>query len=144
MTKLYIAGPMSGIPQFNFPAFIAAGKCIRKLGYETLNPAEIDLEDDNETAMESTTGDLSDVEKTWGDYLSRDVKLVADECDGVALLPGWENSRGARLEAFIAINCKKPVYQLFNGDLVEADNDDITESIVHHTLDQGDTTRYEQ
>jgi uncharacterized protein DUF4406 len=38
-------------------------------------------------------------QQSWGDFMSRDVKLVADKVQGIIFLPGWETSRGALLEA---------------------------------------------
>ena len=40
MTRVYIAGPMTGLPDFNYPAFNAAAAKLRALGLEVLNPAE--------------------------------------------------------------------------------------------------------
>jgi hypothetical protein len=68
--------------------------------------------------------------ETWGDFLSRDVKIVADECDGVVVLDNWFRSRGARLECFIAVNCNKPVY---NIDLQELNPYTITAAIMENT-----------
>lgn len=110
---LYIAGPMSGIPQFNIPAFDAAAASLRSQGHDVTNPADEDSPAVRAAGLASTTGNLADLAptgETWGDLLARDVKIVADRVDGVVLLPGWENSRGARLEAFVAVQCKKPVY----------------------------------
>jgi len=111
---LYITGPMTGIPQFNIPAFDAAAAALRSQGYDVTNPAE---EEDTPAVraagLASTTGNLADLiptGETWGDLLARDVKIVADRVDGIVLLPGWEKSRGARLEAFVAVQCRKPVY----------------------------------
>lgn len=52
---------------------------------------------------------------TWGDFLARDLKLIADECDGVVLMPGWRESKGARQELFTALNCGKRVARLVVG-----------------------------
>lgn len=108
--KWYLAGPMSGIPQFNFPAFFEAGKILREAGHDIVSPAELDDQEDSGSALKSPDGDVSDRvamgNKTWGDFLSRDVKLIADGVSGIVLLPGWENSRGARLEAFVGVLCK--------------------------------------
>lgn len=119
--KFYIAGPMSGIPQFNFPAFFELGAKVRELGHEVINPAEIDTEEDQGAALASPDGSLKTVTKTWGDFLMRDVKIVADQVDGIVVLPNWEDSRGARLEVFVALNCDKPVFSLDDGALVELD-----------------------
>ena len=104
---LYIAGPMTHRPQFNFPAFAEAAADLRRLGYDVINPAEHDSEPVQAAALASTDGSLDANGKiggeTWGQILARDVQLIADKVDGVAFLPEWEESRGARLEAFVAL-----------------------------------------
>lgn len=144
--KLYIAGPMSGIPQFNYPAFLEAGAALRSKGFEVLNPAEMDNEETKEAAMASEDGSLGSGTcngETWGDFLSRDVKIVADECDGVAVLPGWEKSRGARLEAFIAINCLKPVFVLADDfTFMAGDPGKLASLIAANSVQQDNTERY--
>lgn len=103
--RLYLAGPMSGIPQFNFPAFFAATKRLRDLGYDIVSPAELDEEHIRTQALSSSDGAPDKVDRSWGDFLSRDVKIVADAVKGIVFLPGWEKSRGARLEAFVGLLC---------------------------------------
>lgn len=104
--RLYVAGPMTGLPQFNYPAFDAAAKDLRSRGHDVVSPAEMDDPEARALALASPDGDIAAFEnasgKTWGDLLARDVKIVADEVDGVAVLDGWERSRGARLEVFVA------------------------------------------
>jgi len=39
VTTIYIAGPMSGLPEFNYPAFFAAAEQLTAAGYDVLNPA---------------------------------------------------------------------------------------------------------
>lgn len=81
--KVYISGPMTGYPGYNYPAFHAAENELRSRGYDTLNPAR-------HPAQES-----------WVDYLRLDLVDVL-AADGLALLPGWEASRGAQLEVHVA------------------------------------------
>lgn len=111
----YIAGPMTGIPQFNFPAFDAAAVALRARGIAVASPAELDSPEARAAALASPDGNLSSYEYqtdlTWGDLLARAVKIVADQVGSVVVLPGWENSRGARLEVFVARLCRKPVYR---------------------------------
>jgi hypothetical protein len=118
--RVYLAGPMTGIPQFNFPAFDAAAEELRGLGYDVVSPAELDSEETREAALASADGapgSGSTTDETWGDFLARDVKLIADGgIEGVVVLPGWQRSRGARLETFIARALHGyPVYA--SGDL---------------------------
>lgn len=106
---------MTGIPQFNFPAFDEASKWLRDHGYNVISPAELDDEEIREAALASPDGcegSASPNNETWGDFLARDVKLVADQVDIIVVLPGWEKSRGARLETFCGYAlCGKPVFR---------------------------------
>lgn len=93
--KLYISGPMSGIEDWNFPAFHAAAVRLRKLGYEVVNPAEIN----------------PDTTLSWEQCLRLDIKHLCD-CDGIVLLPGWMYSEGAQLELMIAHRLEMEIYML--------------------------------
>jgi len=91
--RLYIAGPMTGLPEFNYPAFFRAADRLRDVGHDPINPARAD-------GREGC--------KTWLDYM-RAALLDLAVCDGIALLDGWGESRGAALEAHIARSLDLPV-----------------------------------
>ena len=93
--KLYIAGPMSGCEDYNYPAFMAAQKVLEALGYEVENPA---------------SGGQVEGWK-WTDYMRRGIAQLVT-CDGVAMLPGWRESRGARIERQLALDIKLAVDDL--------------------------------
>ena len=84
-TRCYIAGPMSNLPGLNFPAFHAAAAQLRAAGFDVVNPAEINAD--------PTAG--------WAACMRLDIAQLVT-CHAVALLPGWEASRGATLEHHIA------------------------------------------
>lgn len=90
--RLYLAGPMTGLPNFNRPAFHAAAAELRAAGYEVVNPAELD---------ESEPITDPDGPGAWERYMRRDIPHLC-KCDAVALLPGWTESQGAQLESLIA------------------------------------------
>lgn len=112
--RYYLAGPMSGYPQFNFPLFHEVAGELRAKGYEIISPAEMDSPAVQQAAMKSADGQLDAQGKiageTWGEILARDVKLVADKIDGIVFLPHWYDSRGALLEATTGLlsGVKKP------------------------------------
>jgi hypothetical protein len=120
--RFYLAGPMSGIPQFNFPAFFDAAAKLRERGYVIVSPAEIDNEENKGAALRSPDGKthvnedgtVGRAQKSWGDFLSRDVKLIADQVDGIIFLPNWEKSRGAKLEAFTALLSGGKRFAIYN------------------------------
>src|SRR5271165_5763124 len=113
--RYYLAGPMSGIKSYNFPAFIEASETLRTKGYTIISPAELYDEETRERCLKSIDGNDYTEHNTWGDCLSRDVKIVSDGIDGVVFLPGWEKSRGAKLEAFVALLCEKKHFALYCG-----------------------------
>ena len=83
--KLYIAGPMTGYVDFNYRAFFDAAKALDEINVETINPAR----------TEGREGC-----KSWLDFMRAALRDLAD-CDGIALLPGWGDSRGAALEEHV-------------------------------------------
>lgn len=119
--KYYLAGPMTGIPQFNFPAFDEAAARLRRYGFEVISPHEQDSPAVQEAARNSPDGKLDSNDRiageSWGQILARDVRLVADDVDGIVFLPGWEKSRGARLEAFVGLLCSKQFALYIDGNL---------------------------
>jgi hypothetical protein len=110
---LYIAGPMRGHEEFNFPAFMSAERRtaagltgVPKDKYAIYNPARIDIELDNldTTGMEGTLEELEEAGFPNGPrhYLRRDCLILCDKCNAIYLLKGWEKSKGARVEAALA------------------------------------------
>lgn len=85
MPRLYLAGPMTGIPDYNYPQFNAVAEQLRGKGFVVENPAENDA---------PACG-------TWKGYMRIALRQLSI-CDVVAFLPGWEGSRGARLEHQVA------------------------------------------
>lgn len=85
---LYLSGPMSGLPDYNRPAFHAAAKALRGKGYAVLNPAENTPPNDN---------------PSWLDWMRVALRQMLD-ADAVALLPGWSQSRGACIEQGLGVN----------------------------------------
>jgi hypothetical protein len=115
--RIYLAGPMSNIPQLNFPAFDAAAADLRSRGYDVVSPAELDDPEDRAAALASPDGNMAKIDKTWGHFLARDVKLIADEgIEAIVCLPGWRESRGARLETFVGRLCELPILEYREGD----------------------------
>src|SRR5690606_6696291 len=86
------------------------------VGYDVVSPAELDDEETVKAAMASkdgAPGSGSAHGQTWGDFLARDVKLIADDgVTGIAFLPGWQKSKGAKLEAFVGVLAKLNFYSI--------------------------------
>ena len=83
--RIYVAGPMTGLPGYNFPLFNSTAERLRSEGWHVENPAE-----------------HGHVEGAgWADYLRWDISRIAT-CGAIYLLPGWSNSKGATLEVHIA------------------------------------------
>lgn len=94
--KLYLAGPMRGYPEFNFPVFHAAAKWLRGQGHEVFNPAEEDRGGEN-----------------LREIFARDTSWICGYADGLALLQGWHNSKGAKAELALAQALGLRAYYLY-------------------------------
>lgn len=92
---IYVAGAMTGIPEFNFPAFNAAADKLRAEGWTVHNPADHGAFD----------------YLTWEDYMAYDLTKLG-LCGAIYMLKGWQMSRGACLEQLIAQNLNyKIIYE---------------------------------
>ena len=81
----YLAGPMSGLPENNYPTFNNAAHFLRSVGLQVENPAEHNLPENAD----------------YNDYLKAGIKKLMN-CTTIILLPGWEQSQGAVIERVVA------------------------------------------
>lgn len=110
--KAYISGPMSGRPWFNFPLFDDVADHLRSYGHEAVNPADHDREvyPDIEKWDGFATGDVSKCHRfDLRAAMAWDLEQVT-KCDWLVLLPGWEDSKGARHERYVAEVTGKKIY----------------------------------
>lgn len=94
---VYIAGPMTGYPNYNYDSFHAAAAKWRGSGWKVMNPAE------------SFGGNQK---LTYERYMRNAIRLVL-KSRAVALLPGWEKSKGAQMEVLIA---SRMGYEFFDAN----------------------------
>jgi hypothetical protein len=103
MTKLYISGPVTGIEADNYEAFSDASYSLRAYRYDVTAPHDFVLPYmSHEVAMAACIHQLTS--RVW----DADSNGPKNLYDGLALLPGWEQSEGARLEKAVAEACGIP------------------------------------
>lgn len=91
VTKLYLAGPMTGYPQNNYPEFHRVTTALRDTGYEVVNPAEFGSDRGH-----------------YVDLLRDDLRGMLD-CQGIAFHGEWWKSQGARNEINVGGLLRMPV-----------------------------------
>ena len=125
--KVYISGPMSGVPQFNYPAFNAMAAELRKVvtgpgeHIEVFNPAEAASPDVQAKAMASANGMGDEGYPTQGEFIGQAVRTIINGgFDALVMLDGWETSRGARCEAVAGVvsGCKIVKIERFYGNRI--------------------------
>lgn len=103
MKTLYLAGPMSNLPDFNYPAFHDAAAQLRVIGYDVENPVE-----------------NKPPEQTWLAYMRMSLVQIS-KADGIATLPGWGESKGATIEVQLAtdlgLEVKRVKDWIFDADM---------------------------
>jgi hypothetical protein len=110
-SSVYLSGPMSNIPEFNFPLFDSAAEWLRECGYKVFSPADNDRAelakqgiDDVTQVPGYATGDVRQYNESIGDtkdLFRWDFSVITHECSGIVFLPGWELSTGARWERVV-------------------------------------------
>lgn len=98
--NIYIAGPMSGIPEYNKPAFLEAERMLRE---------DTDLEIDDifnpitsEASLMVQNGLVRDMQAAYRMCMAMDCKYICEEATMLYMLKGWENSKGAMAEWTLA------------------------------------------
>lgn len=88
--KVYIAGPMTGLPDNNYPAFDKAEFELRNQGHTPLNPA-----------LNKGT--------RWIDFMRRSLEQIA-QADAMYMLKDWQISKGAKIEHQLALDLHLPIF----------------------------------
>jgi nucleoside 2-deoxyribosyltransferase len=102
--RIFLSGPMTGLPNWNFPLFNETARRLREAGFEVLNPAENNGGDPNHPGG-----------RCW--YMRRALELLL-QADAVLLLPNWEHSVGALLELDVALACGMTVFEYSEMDAI--------------------------
>jgi len=117
VNKVYLAGPMRGVAEFNFPAFDSASSWLRGQGFHVFNPAERDVAKYGvELSQGNLFGDEAQAKADHGfdlrEALGADLAWITEHAEAVAVLPGWGFSAGARAEVAVACALGLVVLQL--------------------------------
>jgi hypothetical protein len=84
--KIYIAGKVTGEPIAECTMkFGTAQKLIESMGFEVINPLAV----------------VGDFKSPWDSAMKKCIKALVD-CDGMVILPCWQNSKGAKIERQLA------------------------------------------
>ena len=122
MAKIYIAGPMTGLPDYNFPAFHEAACYLRNSGHDPLNPA---------TSFDGR----QDLEYEF--YIREASRMVA-AADCILMLPGWHKSKGANMELHMALVIGMPTFyfhpEIPDMESVPYDRKDIGMNLIAEFL----------
>jgi hypothetical protein len=104
---VYIAGPMRGIPEDNHEAFNEAEKRWRSIGHSPRSPARMARALGKVDSFESPPNFMRQV-------MVIDAVVICG-CDAIAVLPGWQSSKGALMEVALAKSIGIPIYDATTG-----------------------------
>lgn len=121
--RIYLAGPMQGIPEFNFPLFHAVTWALRRAGHEVFCPAENDLTQQAGTT-DSRTGSLAEAKAkgfSLREALADDTRYICLRANTVVILPDWEKSNGVQAEQRLAVALKSEGMHIEYLSAIDAD-----------------------
>lgn len=109
---IYIAGPMTGLPDFNYPRFAEVAAHLRAQGCTVFSPHEVEPE-----------GDISGT-LPWEWYMKKSLALLT-QCDTIYMLHGWHKSRGAGIEHALARILRMSIIYEDGTPLASMDSQDL-------------------
>ena len=87
--RVYISGPIAGYDlQERKMAFLKVQHMLESLGYEVSNPFDNGVPDDAH----------------WREHMRADIAMLL-QCESIYMMPGWEFSKGCKLELDVASSC---------------------------------------
>jgi hypothetical protein len=101
---IYVAGPMRGYENYNYPAFDRCARVLKQQGWIVINPAELD----RQAGKPSSNAYDFNPDTNYEDHefmrkaLLRDVVAICEQCTAIYMMSGWEHSKGAKAEYALA------------------------------------------
>lgn len=138
--KVFLAGPQTHIKDFNSGRFDMVTDRLRTWGHQVFSPVEADRAAGFD--WYGTAGDVADYENREGfelaEAMRRNLLWISAYAEGIALLPGWESSRGALIELSSALACGATVLEVHDTELTEIDVTvvHVAELVQNHRLVQ--------
>ena len=99
--KVFLSGPMTGYPGYNFQRFNLAEKQLADSGIECVNPVHICKKYKEEHVLAN---------KAIFDKMIAEEQEAERGCDAILLLDGWQMSKGVRLELKIALEMDMQIF----------------------------------
>ena len=96
---IYLSGPMTGLPEYNYPAFTRAAEILRADGHSVYNPAEY---------PHNGPPDQFPIRPAFAQY----ALFICLQACSIVLLPGWNKSRGATAERALAVVCGLDILEM--------------------------------
>ena len=132
--RVYLAGPMTGLPEFNAPEFMKAAQRLESEGFEVFNPAAHDMDagfNPFGCSGHEAKDKLAEMGFDLRHALAVDLDWIARNAEIVAVLKGWETSKGVAAEIALADALGIPVA---DADSLTLDPGDGDFSGVDYTL----------
>jgi len=121
--RVYIAGPMTGRPLYNFSGFDNAKAEWEARGHRVTTPADITRRMWAERfcrTFDPQTDRCEYGDALMCDLFAADIEAVT-KADAIAVLAGWPVSKGAKIEIAVARALGKPVYDAETFALLEVE-----------------------
>lgn len=102
--RIYIAGPMRGRREFNFPAFDRAADRLEAQGWWVFNPAERDRKAGFSEVGLTGNEPLHELSNfSHREAMADDTSFICMFADAIYMLDGWQSSKGAVAELALAL-----------------------------------------